>query len=54
MISANNSTIKSDQGETNNSPDLEYYKKARVLHDQYPDTFIMEHQTNDKKIDPNI
>jgi len=50
MISTNNSTIKSDQGETNNSPDLEYYKKARVLHDQYPDTFIMEHQTNDKKI----
>lgn len=50
MISTNNTTIESGQNEADNSPDLEYYKKARVLQEQYPHTFIMKHQTTHKKI----
>ena len=39
-----------EKAEDNYSPDLEYYKKARQLQQQFPDTFIMSSQTQLKRI----
>lgn len=51
--SMNNSNVyeyKTISSIPDKSPDQEYHEKARKLHNQYPDTFIMNHQTHDKRI----
>ncbi|MFY9592768.1 MAG: polysaccharide deacetylase family protein [Caldicoprobacterales bacterium] len=43
-------TKTDNETESEKAPDVEYYKKAKVLQNLYPDTFIMNHQTFEKKI----
>ncbi|NLI60775.1 MAG: polysaccharide deacetylase family protein [Clostridiales bacterium] len=46
----NNADKISIKVDKNSSPDQEYYKKAKILQEKYPDTFFMQGQGQAKKI----